>query len=559
MLRCFRLPTRMYDLFQPEKLLAAGPGAKIYRGVETATSRKVLIKALLADHEASHPYDRERLQLLAPALMQLRQPQIAGFITLLPTEEEFAIVSAYMPGMNARQFAAERQITAVDLRAVAVQLMQALLVGEHLRLPHGDPKPSNLLLADHPSGGVFLQIQDWGLSQARETQPHETMWFMAPERHAGAPAISQSDLFTAAASLFVLATNTAPAQGDTPEQILAEWQTFNVVVLHQMRPDIDPAFIEWLGWLLKLDLAQRPQSVAQALDSLLLSMHTGMIQMPPRQAPVMAAGYQTGPLVQSGTAPMHPGAPRPKPVGPKTTATASTGPATAKDKPVPTPPPAPKRSKGRLAAIIVLNFIALIILGLVIIALTGNGGGGWKKMVDAVYEKLGFGSPIPAETVVPAATSTKPAAAPQPAPAIKGIMARYVRIEAAKGMVINLAEVEVISDGKNIAAKGKATQSGEEYGGKAEHAIDGNTGGDESKDDKISHTNSKSANPIWALEFEEEFPIEAIVIWNRTDEKWKGRMNKFTVKLRSKHQSTIWEKPVTEAPMPSVRLEVAAP
>ena len=256
---------------------------------------------------------------------------------------------------------------------------------------------------------------------------------------------------------------------------------------------------------------------------------------------------------------MHPGAPRPKPVSPKTTATAATGPATAKDKPVSTAPPAPKRSKGRLAAIIVLNFMALIILVLVIIALTGNGGGGWKKMVDAVYEKLGFGSPIPAATAVPAPTSTEPAAAPQPAPAIKGIMARYVRIEAATGMVINLAEVEVISDGKNIAAKGKATQSGEEYGGKPEHAIDGNTGGDESKGDKISHTNSKDANPLWALEFEEEFPIEAIVIWNRTDEKWKGRMNKFTVKLRSKHQSTIWEKPVTEAPMPSVRLEVTAP
>jgi hypothetical protein len=145
------------------------------------------------------------------------------------------------------------------------------------------------------------------------------------------------------------------------------------------------------------------------------------------------------------------------------------------------------------------------------------------------------------------APNAEPATAPQAAPPIKGIMARYVRIEAAKGMVINLAEVEVISDGKNIAAKGKATQSGEEYGGKPEHAIDGNTGGDESKGDKISHTDSKSANPIWALEFEEEFPIEAIVIWNRT------------VKLRSKHQSTIWEKPVTEAPMPSVRLEVTAP
>ncbi len=54
------------DHFQPEKIIAAGPSAKVYRGVETATGRKVLIKALLQDHETPHALDRERLQLLAP-------------------------------------------------------------------------------------------------------------------------------------------------------------------------------------------------------------------------------------------------------------------------------------------------------------------------------------------------------------------------------------------------------------------------------------------------------------------------------------------------------------
>ncbi|OYW30651.1 MAG: hypothetical protein B7Z47_03425, partial [Chthoniobacter sp. 12-60-6] len=81
------------DHFQPEKIIAAGPSAKVYRGVETMTGRKVLIKALLQDHETAHPLDRERLQLLAPSLMQMRHPQISGLITLLPTEDEFAIVS----------------------------------------------------------------------------------------------------------------------------------------------------------------------------------------------------------------------------------------------------------------------------------------------------------------------------------------------------------------------------------------------------------------------------------------------------------------------------------
>ncbi|MCE2693153.1 MAG: protein kinase, partial [Verrucomicrobiaceae bacterium] len=172
------------DHFHPEKLLAGGPAAKVYRGVETATGRKVLLKALLHEDETPNALDRERLQLLAPVLMQFRHPQIAGLITMLPTEDEFALIYDFMPGMNVRAFANERQTSPADLRALAVQLMHALLVGEQLRQPHGDPKPSNLIIADHPSGGLFMQVQDWGLSLARSIHPTETLWFRAPELHA---------------------------------------------------------------------------------------------------------------------------------------------------------------------------------------------------------------------------------------------------------------------------------------------------------------------------------------------------------------------------------------
>jgi hypothetical protein len=56
------------DHFHPEKLLAGGPAAKVYRGVEAATGRKVLLKALLHEDETPSALDRERLQLLAPPL-----------------------------------------------------------------------------------------------------------------------------------------------------------------------------------------------------------------------------------------------------------------------------------------------------------------------------------------------------------------------------------------------------------------------------------------------------------------------------------------------------------
>lgn len=303
------------DHFQPEKILAAGPSAKVYRGVETATGRKVLIKALLPDYETSHPLDRERLQLLAPALMQMRHPHIAGLITLLPTEDEFALVSEFMPGMNARSFAASRQPAPADLRAMAVQFMHALLAGEHLRQPHGDPKPSNLIIADHPGGSLFLQVQDWGLSLTRDTHPPETLWFRAPELHAGGQPTTQSDLFTAAGSLFCIATNTAPAQGTTVEEIMRDWQAFNAGhILSHLRPDLDPSLRDWLAWLLNMAPQQRPHSAAQALDVLMLSMQTGFQYMP-QQAPVMAAGAQTTPLV--ATAVPQAAKPKPKPVQPK--------------------------------------------------------------------------------------------------------------------------------------------------------------------------------------------------------------------------------------------------
>ena len=392
------------DQFQPEKIIAAGPSAKVYRGVETATGRKVLIKALLPNHETAHPLDRERLQLMAPSLMQMRHPQIAGLITLLPSEDEFAIVSEFMPGMNARSFDAEHRPSPADLRALAVQLMHALMVGEHLRQPHGDPKPSNLIIADHPGGGLFLQVQDWGLSLARQTHPPETLWFRAPELHVGGMPTTQSDLFTAAGSLFCIATNTAPAQGTTVEEVVRDWHGFNAGhVLSHLRPDLDQPLRDWLAWLLNLAPQQRPRSVAQALDVLMLSMHTGFIYMP-QQAPAMAPGTQTTPLVAAA----HPNAPKPKPIQSKN----APAPVAAATLAAPRAPAKKKASRRRVFAAVVLNLAALTVIGFFVWPLIQNSA----PRVEAL-SAVSSDKPIAIATPLAMADSTKLAAPAKAVPA----------------------------------------------------------------------------------------------------------------------------------------------
>lgn len=391
------------------------------------TGRKVLIKALMEEHETVHPLDRERLQLLAPSLMQMRHPQIAGLITLLPREDEFALVSEFMPGKNARSFAAERQAAPNDLRALAVQLMHALLVGEHLRQPHGDPKPSNLIIADHPGGGLFLQVQDWGLSLARQSHPPETLWFRAPELHAGGPPTTQSDLFTAAGSLFCIATNTAPAQGTTVEEVMRDWQGFNAShVLSHLRPDLDPPLRDWLAWLLNLAPQLRPHSVAQALDVLMHSMHMGFHYMP-QQAPVMAPGAQTTMLVAAVptavAVPVQSGAPKPKPVQPKS------GPVRAvatlvEDVPVAlaakasSPSAAPKKSLSRRGAIaVVLNLAALTVIGFFVWPIV-SGPAPRMEVSTAVSSERPAAIATPLATADIPHAATAPSAAPVPVSAV---------------------------------------------------------------------------------------------------------------------------------------------
>ncbi len=520
------------EQFHPEKQLAGGPAAKVYRGVEMATGRKVLLKALLGEHETPHALDREKLQLLASALMQVRHPQIAGLITLIPTEDEFALIYDFMPGMNIRAFAAERQTSATDMRALAVQLMHALSVGEQLRQPHGDPKPSNLIIADHPGGGLFVQVQDWALSSARTAHPPETLWFRSPELHSGSLPTSQSDLFTAAASLFCLATNSAPAQGEDVDDLVRQWQAFDAgSTLRHMRPDLDQPLVDWLAWLLRPDPAQRPQSVAQALGMLTPMMHTGFIYMP-QQAPQMPSGAQTTPLTSAA----HPNAPKPKPIVSKS----STSAPRTTQAPVKSLAVGRKPSGKRTFAALVMNLIALGLVGFFLWPSAHAYFSQWKISTESSHSTP-VGSPA-------AASASKADAA-----VVKG---RYVRIEQPGLEPLNLAEVQIFSGGKNVATQGTAKQSSVGWRGSPELAIDGNTNGDLSVGKSVMCTHGKMSNPWWQVDLNAERALEKIILWNRTDGGFGARTKNLTVKILNAQQRVVWEKKKLPTPAPSFEIKL---
>ena len=124
--------------------------------------------------------------------------------------------------------------------------------------------------------------------------------------------------------------------------------------------------------------------------------------------------------------------------------------------------------------------------------------------------------------------------------ASKGTEGRFVRIELRGRRTLTLAEVEVFSDGRNVAPLGKATQKNTAYGGSAERAIDGNKSGDYG-DGGQTHTQENTPNPWWEVDLATEFPIDSITIWNRTEDDFFKRLNRYTVKVLDEGRNVVFE------------------
>lgn len=312
---------RQHDSFTVKERVAVGTAGVVYRAVQEATGWEVTFKVLTG--QASHPLDTARVLALRPRLDALRHPVIAEFVDAYDDPEGFVIATSWLEGgVGGNDFPSKRRTLSPDeARFVAMELCSALLVGEQARFPHGDVKPSNVILADRGTAGLVIQLQDWGLSSCRDSQPAETLQFTAPECHHGHPASAQSDLFSAAATLSFLLTGHAPVEGTTKEECLKSWGAYDANALATERPDLDAHFRQWLGWLLRWQPGDRPKTVAQALD---------VLNQVITYAAATAATVQTK-APDAVSAPAQPPAPTARPAGPQS--------ATAR--PAPKPPQAP--------------------------------------------------------------------------------------------------------------------------------------------------------------------------------------------------------------------------
>ncbi|HAV65326.1 MAG TPA: dehydrogenase, partial [Verrucomicrobiales bacterium] len=175
--------------------------------------------------------------------------------------------------------------------------------------------------------------------------------------------------------------------------------------------------------------------------------------------------------------------------------------------------------------------------------------GGIPRLLDPSLRAAAYAKVQPLLTSVPAGWNTDSLK--------QGTRGRFVRIELPRRGTLTLAEVEVLSDGRNIARFGKATQSSESNGGSPDRAIDGRKDGSFASGTQ-THSQENERFPWWEVDLGAERVIESVSIWNRTEGSLGKRLDNFTLTVMDGSRNAVFQQKDNPAPDRSVTIAVSS-
>ena len=207
-----------YEVVSP---LGAGGMGEVYRARDTRLDREVAIKVLPAgilSDEAS----RSRFRKEAKALSRLSHPHVATLLDFGSADGSDYLVMELIPGPTLEEELHKGPLPPKDVVRLGAQLARGLKAAHDQGVIHRDLKPSNLCL----TGDGLLKILDFGLARIarpaseppREDTDTDTALgkvvgsppYMPPEQVLGKEVDARTDIYSAGAVLYELATGRRP-------------------------------------------------------------------------------------------------------------------------------------------------------------------------------------------------------------------------------------------------------------------------------------------------------------------------------------------------------------
>jgi serine/threonine-protein kinase len=221
---------------------------------------------VLHEHLSSDAQARERFLREGSAANSVRHPGVVQVLDDDIAEDGTAfLVMGLLRGTDAealRQASGGKLSTSAVL-AIADQLLDALVAAHDEGIVHRDIKPANLFVTTTGE----LRVLDFGVAWTRSASEDVagdcvlgTPAFMPPEQALGAVRgiDPRSDVWSAAASLFMLLAGQTVHEAHSAQQMLAKAATVRARSLHAVVPGAPDGVVEAIDRALAFDPTARP-------------------------------------------------------------------------------------------------------------------------------------------------------------------------------------------------------------------------------------------------------------------------------------------------------------
>jgi len=208
--------------YRLEERIAAGGAGEVWRGYDMVLARAVAVKLLRPEY-AEHPEALARFRSEARHAASLSHPGIAQVYDYGEDRQPF-LVMELVDGPSLAAVLASGPLDTWHAMDVVAQTATALSAAHAAGLVHRDIKPANLLIG--PGGQV--KVTDFGIAYAAGSAPVTrtgtligTPAYLAPERAAGRPATTASDLYSLGIVGYECLSGAPPFNGTSAEMALA--------------------------------------------------------------------------------------------------------------------------------------------------------------------------------------------------------------------------------------------------------------------------------------------------------------------------------------------------
>ena len=364
-----------------ERMIGTGGMASVWLGRDQRLDRPVAVK-VLSDTLAADPAFVQRFRREAQTAARLSHPNLVKVYDYEPSGRP-ALIMEYVAGGTLDE-TANRPETAVQVEALAAQLLGAL---EHIHaagIVHRDVKPGNVLIGREERA----LLTDFGIAQhqdaTRITQTGQvigTLAYMAPEVLEGTRATPQADLYSC-----------------------------GVVLRDHLDAESAPGLAQLVERLTERDPGLRPASAKRALGYLGGTVPTALIAADGPAVTTETTPARSMPDTQQMPARTPPPEARPPDPAPE--------PRPEPPRP-PGPPPAPRESSIRARHVAAALALLAAVIATIAIATGGDGDGGSgaePRPSSAADGEQAATEPEPADEPAPeeqpASTGVVPAAKP---------------------------------------------------------------------------------------------------------------------------------------------------